>query len=124
MTTATILPTSVLTLAGSKIVARQQRAAQPATERARQATGLQRTGNRLRTAAIEPRRRSGEGGRASQRPPVDGGIEVRVPPHAFEVGQRPAWRHQRGDAIVGKLAIGAMRDRADDQVVDARHPAR
>ena len=45
------------------------------------------------------------------------GSRLRVSPHALEVGQRPAWRHQRGDAIVGKLAIGAMRDRADDQVV-------
>ena len=45
------------------------------------------------------------------------GSKLPVAPHALEVGERPARCDQRREPLVGKLAIFAVRDRADDQVV-------
>src|SRR5437868_9785380 len=56
-------------------------------------------------------------GAESQRPPVEVRIERPAAPHALEVGERSARRDQRREPLVGKLAIGAVGDGADDQVV-------
>src|SRR4051812_41982362 len=53
----------------------------------------------------------------SQRPQVEAWTKRPAAPHALQVGERAARRHKSGQLLLGKLAIGVVRDGADHQIV-------
>src|SRR5438874_5152100 len=125
MITATVLPTSVLRLAASIIVPGRN-GPRRNHDGSAPTTSAPANWNRLRTRSegvsrtwscriVRPCPELVE--RPSQRPPVEPWIELASTPHALKVGERAPRRHQCCQALVGEIAIGAVSDRTDHQIV-------